>query len=57
MADDTRQRCAERPPAKVTTRRIEQIRSRLDAGDYAVDLDELAEAFTVDEILRSRGLR
>jgi anti-sigma28 factor (negative regulator of flagellin synthesis) len=41
----------------VTTGRIEKIRARIDAGDYAVDIDELAEAFVVEEVLRARGLR
>ena len=57
MADETREQCRERPATQVTTRRIEAIRARIDAGDYSVDLDELAEGFVVDEILRARGLR
>lgn len=57
MADETRQLCGERPATQVTTGRIEKLRARIDAGDYAVDLDELAEAFVVDEVLRARGLR
>lgn len=57
MADETRELCGERPATQVTTRRIEAIRARIDAGDYSVDLDELAEGVVVDEILRARGLR
>ena len=58
MADETREVCGERPATNnVTTGRIEKIRARIDAGDYAVDLDELAEGFLVDEVLRARGLR
>jgi anti-sigma28 factor (negative regulator of flagellin synthesis) len=57
VADETRELCGERPVTQVTTGRIEKIRARIDAGDYVVDLDELAEAFVVDEMLRTRGLR
>jgi Anti-sigma-28 factor, FlgM len=57
VADETRELCGERPATQVTTGRIEKIRARIDAGDYAVDLDELAEGFVVDEMLRARGLR
>ena len=57
MADETRELCGERPATQVTTGRIEKIRARIDAGDYSVDIEELAESFAVDEILRARGLR
>lgn len=57
MADETREQCGERPATQVTTQRIAAIRARIDAGDYSVDLNELAEAFVVDEMLRARGLR
>lgn len=57
MADETRERVGERPAAQVTTGRVEKLRARIDAGDYTVDLDELAEAFVVDEAVRARGLR
>lgn len=57
MSDERREQCEERPAPVVTTARIEKLRARIDAGDYTVDLDELAEAFVVDELLRTRGLR
>lgn len=57
MADETREVCGERPATQVTTQRIATLRARIDAGDYSVDLDELAEAFVMDEVLRARGLR
>jgi len=57
VADETRELCSERPATQVTTRRIETLRARIEAGDYSVDLDELAESFVVDEMLRARGLR
>ena len=57
MADETREGCGERAATNVNTARIEKLRARIDAGDYVVDLDELAEGFVVDEVLRARGLR
>ena len=57
MADETREGCGERVATNVNTARIEKLRARIDAGDYVVDLDELAEGFVVDEVLRARGLR
>ncbi|MBV8760449.1 MAG: flagellar biosynthesis anti-sigma factor FlgM [Deltaproteobacteria bacterium] len=57
VADQTREMCADRPPAAVITARIERLRVRIESGDYVVDLDELAEGFLVDETLRARGLR
>ena len=56
VADETREVCGERA-AQETTARIAKIRARIEAGDYVVDLDELAEGFVVDEVLRARGLR
>jgi anti-sigma28 factor (negative regulator of flagellin synthesis) len=40
-----------RSPAQVTAR-IDQIRTLLQKGDYAVDLDQLASRIVDDELLR-----
>ncbi len=36
------------------TERLEKIRALLDAGEYAVDLDQLASRIVDDEVMRTR---
>jgi flagellar biosynthesis anti-sigma factor FlgM len=36
------------------TERLEKIRALLDAGEYAIDLDQLASRIVDDEVMRSR---
>lgn len=37
------------------TTRLETIKAMIDAGDYPVDLDKLAERIVDDEVVRSGG--
>jgi len=40
--------------APTNTERLNKIRALLDAGDYAVDLDQLASRIVDDEVARTR---
>jgi anti-sigma28 factor (negative regulator of flagellin synthesis) len=43
---------AAEPSSPRTTARIERIRALLDAGEYPIDLDQLATRIVADDVLR-----
>lgn len=46
---------AARPAAHGITARLEKIKALVDAGQYPVDLDKLAERIVDDDLLRAPG--
>lgn len=44
---------AEPAPSPTTTSRLERIRAMLDAGEYPIDLDQLASRIVDDDLLRA----
>lgn len=46
---------ADEPTSPRTTARLERIRALLDAGEYPIDLDQLAQRIVDDDVLREGG--